>query len=145
MARQKKARVDMKGDITFLSALGLLLTTARLHDTNYSVHICSGKYSILTCVIYIYIYCVCACLTIYVCETLLHSGSTDNMSRKRSLSEKETDNLKRCLKIPGISEEHVRQVWNIAGQLREDACEASKRQLYNVVRQRLDGSASCFL
>ena len=39
----------------------------------------------------------------------------------------------------------MRQVWNIAGQLREDACEASKRQLYNVVRQRLDGSASCFL
>ena len=49
------------------------------------------------------------------------------MSRKRSLSEKERDNLQKCLKIPGISEEHVRQVWNIAGELREGACEASTK------------------
>ena len=61
------------------------------------------------------------------------------------MSEKERDNLQKCLKIPGISEEHVRQVWNIAGELREGACEASKRQLYNVVRQRFNCSASCFM
>ena len=64
--------------------------------------------------------------------------------KKRSLSVREQENLQKCLKVPGVSEENARQLWNIANELREDAKEASKRQLYNVVRQRFAASAPCF-
>ena len=67
-----------------------------------------------------------------------------SLIEKRSLSIDEQRNLQKCLRVPGISEEHVRQVWNIAGEIREGAVDASKRQLYNVVRQRFGSSASCF-
>ena len=65
-------------------------------------------------------------------------------SKKRRISVEEQQNLEKCLRVPGISEEHVRKVWNIAGELRKDSTEASKRQLYNVVCQRYSSTASCF-
>lgn len=65
--------------------------------------------------------------------------------KKRVLSEEEKRNLKRCLSVPGVSEEHTRQIWNIASELRGNAREASKRQLYNVVDERLKFARACFL
>eukprot|EP00435_Cladocopium_sp_Y103_P044340 s1677_g12.t1 len=67
------------------------------------------------------------------------------LNKKRRLTEDERNNLRRCLSVSGASEEHTRKIWNIAGELRESAQEASKRQLYNVVEERLHFARACFL
>ena len=80
----------------------------------------------------------------YCLYGLKHAGMT-GLGRKRVLSEAEKRNLRRCLSVPGVSEEQTRQIWNIASELRQDAREASKRQLYNVVDDRLKLARACFL
>eukprot|EP00435_Cladocopium_sp_Y103_P065439 s849_g27.t1 len=66
------------------------------------------------------------------------------IGRKRKLSQEEGDNLKECLAVGNVAESRVLKIWNIAGRLRDGACEVKQRQMQTLSAERLSGAKACY-
>ena len=66
------------------------------------------------------------------------------VGRKRKLSKDEEDNLKECLAVPNVADSRVLKIWNIASQLRDNACEVKQRQMQDVSAERLRAAKACY-